>query len=674
MVRKSSPRKLAEIHDTAMRRFDQAESFNRDVRERSAMCRAFTSVPGGQWLWDKEGDFSKRMKMEINKIALAVTRILNEYRNNRIAAEFLPKDGSDNGEMSDICAGRYRADTHDAPGRQARDNAFDELVTGGMGAWRLRADYEDKSKNHQRVCSEPISDAATSVFFDPNAKMEDKSDAAWAFLITPTTEDAFKDEWGIEAASFPTGMAYQPVYTWYRPKMVMVAEYFVKVRGKDAMRVFKAFDGEEEEYLASSLSETDVSDMLATGMVEGEGYDIEVDEVRKYTLCGSKVLRDDGVIAGRHIPIAVALAHRRVIDGVEYFEGHAQKPMDTQIILNIQASAVCEIAAESSMRVPIFAPEQITKYQTMWDGKTQFPYRLADPILDNDGNPVAFGPQAYLEPPNIPEATATLLGLSDAHLQDLLGNPMQAETMQPNQSGVAMELVQARIDVQTSGYLDALAKAERRAAEIWLSMAADVYHEKGRKIKTMTEEGARGSAEIRRPMMDAKTGAITHEMDFAGAEYEVVVDVGPASISRRRSTQKSVMALMGATTDPETLQVLTMTAIRNTDGEGMQEVRDYARKKLVAMGVETPSKEEKAEMEASQAQAAPDGQAALAAALATESEAKAIKATADAALAEARTEQAKAETAETLAGIPIAQQKAAIEGVNAIQRGMTGNA
>ena len=674
MPRKTPSHKLAEIHSMALRRFDQAANFNAEVRRRSVLCRKFTSMPGGQWLWDEAGDFDKRMKLEVNKTSLAVSRILNEYRNNRIAAEFLPVDGSEHGEMSDICAGRYRADTHDAPGKQARDNAFDELVMGGMGAWRLRAEYEDKRKGHQRVCAEPISDAATTVYFDDNSKMEDKSDAKWAFLITPTTKEAFKEQWGEEAASFPTGMEYVPQYNWYAPDQIMVAEYFVKARGTGEMRVFKAFDGVETEYLASDLSEEDVADMLATGLVEAEGYPIEFDEVRKYTLCGSKVLRDDGIIAGKNIPIVVAYAHRRVIDGVEYFEGHAQKPMDTQIILNVQASSVYETSVESPVRVPIFAAEQISRYQTMWDGTTKYRYMLADPILDNDGNPVAFGPQAYLEPPNIPEATATLLGLSDAHLQDLLGNPMQAETMQPNQSGVAMELVQARIDVQTSGYLDALAKGERRAAEIWLSMAADVYHESDRKIKTMTEEGKRGSATIMRPMLDEASGEIRHEMDFANAEYDVVIDVGPASASRRRSTQKAVLALMAATTDPETLQVLTMTAIRNTDGEGMQEVRDYARKKLVSMGVETPTKEEKAEMEASQAQAAPDGQAALASALAKESEAKAIKATADAALAEARTEQAKAQTAETLAGIPIAQQKAAIEGVNAIQRGMNGNA
>ena len=71
-------------------------------------------------------------------------------------------------------------------------------------------------------------------------------------------------------------------------------------------------------------------------------------------------------------------------------------------------------------------------------------------------------------------------------------------------------------------------------------------------------------------------------------------------------------------------------------------------------------------MEAAQANQAPDPQAQLADALAAEAKGKAMRAAADAGLAVARTEQARAETAETLAGIPIAQQKSALETAQAI--------
>ena len=71
MARKTPSRKLGEIHQQALRRFDQASNYNSEVRRRSALCRKFTSVPGGQWLWDEEGDFGSRMKLEINKTEAA---------------------------------------------------------------------------------------------------------------------------------------------------------------------------------------------------------------------------------------------------------------------------------------------------------------------------------------------------------------------------------------------------------------------------------------------------------------------------------------------------------------------------------------------------------------------------------------------------------------------------
>jgi hypothetical protein len=63
---------------------------------------------------------------------------------------------------------------------EAYDNAFEEAVGGGIGAWRLRTVYEDdedEDNDRQRIMFEPIFDADSSVFFDLNSKRQDKSDA-----------------------------------------------------------------------------------------------------------------------------------------------------------------------------------------------------------------------------------------------------------------------------------------------------------------------------------------------------------------------------------------------------------------------------------------------------------------------------------------------------------------
>lgn len=183
MARQSKAAKLADIHATAMQQFDDIYLASQQDREWAVMARRFVNIRGAQWDWDTAGQFDNKMRLEIDHVSGAITRIKNEYRKNRISAQFLPADGSDADALSDACAARYRADTHDALGREARDMAFDSAIEGGMGGMRLRAEYE--KDGHQRICLEPINDAESNLYFDANSKRKNKSDAEHAFLITP---------------------------------------------------------------------------------------------------------------------------------------------------------------------------------------------------------------------------------------------------------------------------------------------------------------------------------------------------------------------------------------------------------------------------------------------------------------------------------------------------------
>jgi len=109
------------------------------------------------------------------------------------------------------------------------------------------------------------------------------------------------------------------------------------------------------------------------------------------------------------------------------------------------------------------------------------------------------------------------------------------------------------------------------------------------------------------------------------------------------------------------------------EGEGLTDMREDARRTLIAMGVVKPTKEEEAEMQAAQQPAAPDPNAVVADALAEEARAKAQKAGADTVLALAKTKETEAKTAETLAGIPIAQQESALKTAQALANELNQN-
>jgi Phage P22-like portal protein len=675
MGRKSKAQRNAEIHALALQQFDDSYIATEKSRQDAAMARRFVNVRGAQWEWDILGQFENRMRLEIDHVSGAITRIKNEFRKNRVQAKFIPADGTDADTMADACASRFRADTYDTQGRAARKMAFDCAVEGGLGGMRLRAEYEKGSKEHQRICLEPINDPESCLYFDANAKTEDKSDAEHAFLITPWTRRAFIAKYGEDLASWPQELIGQYRYPWFGQELdvVYVCEYFVKEDRTDKYRIFE-LDGpgdDVEEYLEDEVDEDEIAALTARGFVEIEGREERVDQVRKYILNGAKILEDGVIIPGRCIPLVPQYGHRTVINNVEVFRGHVLKSIDPQIVYNLEVSTVGETAAASGIETPIFLDEQINPYITEWQDAhiTRPAFMRIAKAMDGNGNVIAGGPIGFTKSPEIAPAVAALVSLTKQDISDQLGNPEQGEQVMPDMSGVAMDLAQGRIDMQSYGYIDNAADAERRIAEIWQSMAAEIYVEDGRKLKTMSEDGARGSVEIGKKKLDKKTGKMVPEVDFTRVPYDVEVDVGPTSSSRRQAVVRTITPLIGAVADPQTNLVLTHVALQNIEGEGMSAVREWSRSKLVEMGVEKPTPEEEQEMEAAMAaagEALPDPQAMLAEAMSMEAKAKAMQAEANTALALARTKETEAKTAETLASIPIAQQKQALETAKAI--------
>lgn len=590
MPRRTKDQRLAEIHRLALEQFEESFNATREDRERARMARRFVNIRGAQWDWDEAGQFSNRMKLEIDHVAPAVIKIKNEFRKNRIAAVFNPKDGIEADALSDACAGRFRADTMDQRGRDARAMAFDCAVEGGFGGIRLRAEYE--SDKRQRVCLEAINDPEATLFFDVNAKNKDKSDAEHAFLLTPWSRRAFERKYGQEAANWPDMLAGQFKYGWFTTDTVIVAEYFVREDKTDKYRVFKGYGDEKEEFLEDEVTDEDIDRLTATGFAEVEGREEEIKRVVKYVMSGAKILSGPEELAGTEIPLVPQYGHRTVIDGVERFRGHVLKLVDSQIVYNLQVSKVGETAAAAGIEKPIFLPQQIQAHAELWqnDHIDNNAYLTVDPLIGPNGETIAQGPVGFTKSPDVPQSVAELIALTKADIAEQLGNQQNAETAEPDTSGVALELVQNRIDMQTYGYLENAGEAERRLAEVWLGIASVVYVENGRKLRTLDDDGKPGQVELGRKTM-TKDGEVVDEVDFSRARFDIDFDIGPTSSSRRASIVRTVTGLMGQS-DPETAVMLGHVALMNMEGEGLSDVREFSRKRLVAMGVIKPTKEE----------------------------------------------------------------------------------
>ena len=666
MARPSKEQRLAAIHQEALTEFDNIQSALRDERLQCLQDRRFYSIAGAQWegpLWDI---YENKPKFEVNKIHLAVIRIINEYRNNRITVDFVSKEGREYDKLADTCAGLYRADEQDSGAEEAYDNAFEEGVAGGFGAWRLRTVYEneeDEEDEKQRIRIEPIFDADSSVFFDLNAKRQDKADSKKCFVITSMTRQAYKDEWGDDPASWPKEV-HQYEFDWLTPDVVFVAEYYRVEETRETVYVWETLNGDEERYKDADFEadETLEERLLAVGSREVRQKNIKRRRVRKYILSGAKILEDCGYIAGKCIPIVPMYGKRWFVDNVERCMGHVRLAKDAQRLKNMQLSKLGEISALSSVEKPILTPEQVAGHQMMWadDNIKNFPYLLVNPITDANGNQAISGPIGYTKPAQIPQALAALLQITEQDMQDLLGNQQAGEELQANISGKAVELVQNKLDMQTFIYMSNMSKAVKRSGEIWLSMARDVLVEEGRKMKSIGPQNEMQSVELAKPMVNEK-GEIETENDLSEAEFDINVDVGPSSASKRAATVRALTGMASLTDDPETKQVLGAMAMMNMEGEGITEVRDYFRKKLLRMGVVKPTEEEQQTMAEEQANQQPDPNTQYLQAAADEATANATQARAKTILTVAQADETKAKTMKTLAEVDASEQRQALE-------------
>jgi hypothetical protein len=664
---KTEDQDLKDLHAKSLRSFNLSWSKSWEDREQSLEDRRFCMLAGAQFEGDLKKLFENKPKIEINKGLSSVIRIINEYRSNRITVDYISADGVDRDELADTCDRLYRADEMKSSGQEAYDNAFEEAVTGGMGAWRYRADYEDEydiDNEYQKICIEPITDAASCVFFNADAVMQDKSDATECWVLTAYTTDYYEEEFGDSPVTFPHEVEDNE-FDWCQNDKVYVAEYYKVEEIKEKVRIYKNENGEKRVFTLKEIKEDPgiVDDAIYDGYFLDKERTMKRKQIHKYLMNGAEIIEDQGIIAGTEIPIVVVYGKRSVIDGIERFMGHIRMYKDPQRVLNAMFSKLLEIAGISAARIPIVLDEQIGPFWQEWADQNikNYPALRLKSIKDKDGNVQSLGQIYYKEPPNIPEALAALMELANRFMQDILGNDQEAQKVVSNVSGEVIEQIQDRLGIQSFIYTSNFAKGIRRGGQIWLSMAKDLYVEKGRKMMALNKEYSVDYVELMKPYKNPESGEIYYKNDFSNALFEIMVDIGPSHASKRKKIVRELTEVLQFTTNPDTKSIIEAMILMNMEGEGLQDIRKYYRKKLIKLGVEEPNEEEMKDLQEELQNTPPNANEEYLKSAAQNEQAKAVKAQADTRKTLADTEKIIAETAETFSKIDREDQLAALE-------------
>jgi hypothetical protein len=677
--------KWAEVHARALHGFRSSWNATWEQRRQSLEDRKFGTIAGAQWSGHAfELQFENKPRLEVNKVHLAVVRVINEYRNNRIDVLFAPKTGEKADKISDTCASLYRADMEDSLAEESFDTGFEEAALGGLGAWRLRAVYEDDEdadNDCQRMTLEPIQDADQLVFWDADCRTQDKSRCKRWWVLNPMTRDAYREEHDDDPATWPKESWNTDGFEWTTPDIVYVAEYYELEETKDTVEIWEQpATGEQVRKIKSKLDSQvlEEGEMSAREQLEASGY-VLIDEKRtkrrrihKWLMSGNGVLEDCKYLPGKIPPVITVFGKHWVVDNREHWQGHVRLAKDAQRLKNVMLSKLAEIAGKSSVPKPILHPEEIAGHQKMWseDNIKDYPYALINPLRDVSGNPL-FGRQiTNTQPPSIPEALAALLQITEQDLKDILGNQQEGEQLQPNVSGKLMEMIQDKLDMQAFVYIDNMKKSVRWTGQAWLSAAKEIYVEEGRKMKGVDRKGEPMPITIGQETV-TKDGARVAENDITGAELEARVEVGPTTASRRKAIVNRLMTMIQFVDDPEDRKVILAMAFANMEGEGLQDVRQYFRKRMVRMGIVEPTKEEAADLAKEQQSQKPDPNEVYLLGEAERAQAEAMEKRANVVLKVEQANKAKAETAEIVSNIDQQQQDQAFEIIDRVAPKLT---
>ena len=201
---------------------DKAYTYGQQPRQQASDDLVFFWVT--QWD-DTLFDSSLQYRGQFDVLRKAVRQIVADLRGNPVSIDFSPKANSRE-DGADFLDGLYRTDDRNNTSIESYDNAMLESVVSGVGAWELFTDYESGitgQSDNQVIRRAPIHEACNTVFWDPNAKLMDKSDARYVSVLRPYSEDGYRelvaeltgeDEDDVQISNFSTPESSR-VFPWF---------------------------------------------------------------------------------------------------------------------------------------------------------------------------------------------------------------------------------------------------------------------------------------------------------------------------------------------------------------------------------------------------------------------------------------------------------------------------
>ena len=642
-------------HEDMIKMHDAAYQRGQVTRERAADDLVFAWVT--QWDDQLLGESQLQYRGEFNILRKAMRQIISDLKSNPVQIDFEPVE--DAYQEANLLDGIYRTTTRKNISMEAMGNASQESVVAGFGAWELVNKYEGKS-GKQVIVRMPIYEACNTVYFDPNAKLLDKSDANYCSILERYSEEGFKDfveELTGERPETTHSFKYPEesyVFPWVaEDKRVYVGKFYHRKKITFQVHVLVDMTGnpielEDEDYEAQGELYT------AAGYQYETCRQCERYEVTRYIVTGQEIL-ECTLVPGDNIPIVPEYGERAMVEGEEHYEGITRLSKDPQRLRNFQMSYLADIVSRSPRRKPIFTPEQLQGFEHMYEengADSNYPYLLQNKS-DASGKDNPLGPVGEMPDQPMPAALITSIDLSRQAVEDVANPGLPQNIADPDLSGKAVIALQKRMDMQSFIYQDNHKSALRRDAEIFAGMAPEVY-DSPRKVTLTGSDGKRKTEMIMEERLNPEMMQLETINDLTGLEFEVYAEIGVNYATEKAESREDMKELISAMPPQDPLRsILMLEYVAMMPGADLENIRTYANKQLIKQGIKEPETEDEIQFFQSLQQQPQQPDPAMIAAQAEMVKGQAEQASAQVRMFDAQTKRAKVEIEASKAGVEI---------------------
>ena len=536
-----------------------------DSTNRSEALEDLKFAAGDQWPVETQNsrNLESRPCLTINKLDAYIRQVTNSQRQQRPRIKVHPINTQADAKVAEILEGITRHIEINSNADTAYDTAFDYAVRMGWGYWRVVTKFTREDSFDQEIYIDQIDNPFT-VYFDPDSKLPDGSDAERCLITTMIPKAVFKTQYpdaddGGQFRATATGDSWAE---WVSREDIRIAEFFYTERVKaklvmlsDGTSTFKDELPSPEELAAAGI----------TIVEERESYK----KIIKWCKLTAMQILEERTWPGRYIPVVPVYGVQYIVDDKRKKYGLVRYAKDPQRMYNYWRTSMTESVALAPKAKWLLAEGQDEGHENEWAQANI----KSNPVLrykqtDIDGRIAPAPTRLQPEPP--PAGVMTAAAAISDDLQAVLGifDPSQMPT--GNISGKAINGQQQQVDLSNYHFYDNLTRSMRQTGKILLDLIPKIY-DRERVMRIIGNDGRPDLITLNQQVQDEQ-GVAQILNNVTVGEYDVVMDTGPGYNSKRIQAVEAMMPLLSA--KPELFQIAGDLVFRNMDFPGADVIAD----------------------------------------------------------------------------------------------------